>query len=87
MTNQSPVCQSCAMPLVKPEDFGTEANSNKSEDYCCHCYAGGKFTYESTLEQAVENNIPWWRDGCANDDEARARIMEVFPKLKRWAKA
>lgn len=78
-------CQSCFMPLVKPEDFGTETGGGKSTDYCCHCYADGKFSDESTLAEAVEANIPWWRDGCANDDEARARIMEVFPKLKRWA--
>lgn len=81
-------CQSCYMEMVKPEDFGTESCGGASEDYCTHCYQGGKFTGESTLEEAVENNIPWWKeDGDKSDDEARARIMAVFPTLKRWKTA
>lgn len=80
-------CQSCAMPMTKPEDFGTEADGSKSSDYCCHCYQNGKFTWGNTLEEAVEENIRFWRkDGDKSDDEARARIMGVFPKLKRWVK-
>ncbi|MCL2171420.1 MAG: zinc ribbon domain-containing protein [Defluviitaleaceae bacterium] len=80
-------CQSCAMPMDAPDKFGQDADGAKNEDYCCHCWVNGKFNSEYTLEQAVENNIPWWReDGDKSDDEARARIMEVFPKLKRWAK-
>jgi hypothetical protein len=73
------------MPLREAKDHGTNADGGTNNDYCCHCYAKGEFTYESTLEQAVEDNIPWWREGCKNDDEARALIMQVFPKLKRWA--
>ncbi|MDD4496257.1 MAG: zinc ribbon domain-containing protein [Eubacteriales bacterium] len=79
-------CQSCAMPMTETDKFGTEANESKSLDYCCYCYSDGDFTTKQTLEEAVEGNIQFWRDGCNNDDEARTRIMEVFPKLKRWAK-
>ncbi|MCL2212666.1 MAG: zinc ribbon domain-containing protein [Oscillospiraceae bacterium] len=86
MTTETSICQSCAMPMVEPKDFGTQADGGLSEDYCVHCWQGGRFTGDSTLEQAVEANIPWWRDGCKNDDEARAKIMEVFPNLKRWKK-
>ena len=83
---QEKICQSCAMPMEKPENFGTEANGKPSADYCCYCYEKGKFTTEQTLEQAVESNIEFWLEECGNDhDKARARIMEVFPKLKRWA--
>ena len=79
-------CQSCYMPMTKPEKFGTEANGNPSLDYCCYCYANGDFTTKQTLEEAVEGNIQFWRkEGDKTDDEARARIWEVFPKLKRWA--
>ena len=74
------------MPMTTPEKFGTEADGTPSADYCCYCYADGDFTTKQTLEEAVEGNIQFWRDGCKNDGEARARIMEVFPKLKRWAK-
>ena len=78
-------CQSCYMPLAKPEDFGTEAGGSPSQDYCCHCYKGGGFTDTWSLEQAVEGNIEFWREeGDENDDAARGRIMAVFPTLKRW---
>jgi len=85
--NEAPLCQSCAMPMDAPDKFGLEADGRQNEDYCCHCWKKGKFAYDSTLEQAVENNIPWWKSEDESDDVARARIMEVFPKLKRWAKA
>ncbi|MCL2406878.1 MAG: zinc ribbon domain-containing protein [Defluviitaleaceae bacterium] len=85
--NNVPECQSCAMPMDAADKFGQNEDGNQNEDYCCHCFVNGKFAYDSTFEQAVENNIPWWRvDGDESDDAARARIMEVFPKLKRWKK-
>ena len=80
-------CQSCYMPMVKPEDFGTEADGSASGDYCCHCYQNGEFAWGTTIEEAVEENIQFWREeGDKSDDEARARILAVFPKLARWAK-
>jgi AraC family transcriptional regulator len=82
---QAPLCQSCAMPMDAPEKFGTEADGSQNADYCCHCWKKGKFAYTSTLAQAVESNIPWWKEDGESDDDARAKIMEVFPTLKRWA--
>ena len=70
------------------EKFGSEKDGSQNKDYCCHCWKNGKFTYNSTFEQAVESNIPWWKEeGDTDDDAARARIMEVFPTLKRWKEA
>ena len=77
-------CQSCYMPMDEAEKFGTETDGSKSEDYCVHCYGNGEFKWEATLEQAVESNIPWWKDEDESDDVARERIMAVFPTLKRW---
>ena len=39
-----PFCQSCAMPLGTPEDFGTDAHRYRVNDYCRHCYTNGAFT-------------------------------------------
>ena len=86
MEKSIPNCQSCYMPMGKPEDFGTESCGGPSQDYCVHCYQKGQFTDNQNFAEAVESNIPFWKeDGDKSDDEARARIMEVFPKLKRWA--
>jgi len=80
-------CQSCYMPMTRPEDFGTEKDGSPSVDYCCHCYQDGIFTWGTTLEEAVEENIRFWRkESDKSDDEARVRIRSIFPKLKRWAK-
>lgn len=77
-------CQSCYMPMDTEEKFGTTADGGKCEDYCVHCYGNGAFKWEATLDEAVESNIPWWKEAHESDDVARARIMEVFPNLKRW---
>ena len=80
-------CQSCFMEMDADDKFGTEADGSKNLDYCCYCYADGDFTTKQTLEEAVEGNIQFWReDGDTSDDQARDRIKEVFPKLKRWMK-
>jgi len=77
-------CQSCYMPMNADKDFGTEKGGTPSENYCCHCYADGAFTSEMTYEEAVEANIPFWRTEGKTDDDARAAIQSVFPKLMRW---
>ena len=41
------ICQSCGMPLEKEDDFGTNANGSKSEEYCFHARA------YSTVEVSV----------------------------------
>ena len=80
-------CQSCYMPMDTADKFGTESNGKPSEDYCCHCYQNGDFVYKQTFEEAVEGNIPWWKaEGDKSDDEARQRILQIFPTLKRWKK-
>jgi len=65
----------------------TEADSGLNRDYYCHCYKDGDFCWGTTLDEFVEENLSFWHeDGDKSDDEACTRIMEVFPKLKRWAK-
>ena len=78
-------CQSCYMEMKEDKDFRTEAGGGASTDYCHYCYADGEFTTKQTLAEAVEGNIQFWReDSDKSDDEARARIREIFPTLKRW---
>ncbi len=38
------ICQSCAMPIHKPEHFGTDQHGKKSEEYCKYCFQLGNFT-------------------------------------------
>ena len=80
-------CQSCAMPLEKPEDFGTERDGSKNVDYCQYCYKDGAFTSEETMEGMIEACVPFTLEAGVfpTAEAARAAMMETFPKLKRWA--
>jgi hypothetical protein len=37
-----PHCMSCNMPMKKEDDFGTNADGTKNEEYCCHCLVNGE---------------------------------------------
>ena len=79
-------CQSCSMPMEKPDDFGTNIDNSKNKEYCCHCYQDGKFTEPGiTMEQMIEKcagtmkqmNLPKALIG---------QTKTVIPTLKRWKK-
>jgi hypothetical protein len=84
---KGPYCQSCGMPLSKDEKSGgTEADGRKSNQYCSHCYADGKFTDpDLTADQMVEKvrgkmkemHIPGF---LANS------FTKNIPMLGRWVK-
>ena len=83
---KAPICQSCAMPLQKDEDFGRNADGSRNEEYCHFCFDDGRFTEPGiTLEQKIEKVV-----GIAvsqlNMTESQAREManSIIPKLKRW---
>ena len=83
---QGPFCQSCAMPLDAPDDFGTNADGSRSEEFCAHCYQNGSFTQpDATLEGMIEfcAGIMAERMGMKRED-ARARLSQFMPKLRRW---
>ena len=80
------VCQSCGMPMQKDEDFGTEQDGGKNEDYCIYCYKDGAFTADLTMDEMIDfcaGNVDDW-DVKITKEEAVAMMRENFPKLKRW---
>ena len=82
------ICQSCASPLSKQEDFGTEADGSKSSDYCCACYENGSLYGENDMkmDNMIEICVPYTVTAGKYKDayEARTALQELFPKLKRW---
>ncbi|MBR9705811.1 transcriptional regulator [Candidatus Pacearchaeota archaeon] len=84
--NKRIICQSCAMPLKKSEDFGTENDESKSKDFCHFCYKDGKFTDEGiTLNEKVDQlvDIAISKLGLS-EDLARTMAKTKLPTLKRW---
>jgi len=78
------VCQSCAMPMPKSEDFGTKADGSESEEYCHFCFQNGKFTEPNiTIEQMMEKCAGIMKQ--MNTPEAQIEKTKTFiPMLKRW---
>ncbi|MFA5794075.1 MAG: zinc ribbon domain-containing protein [Candidatus Brocadiia bacterium] len=83
-----PVCQSCAMPMARPEDFGTNTDKTPCQDYCNLCYQNGAFMGpDMTCDQMIDlctgvlckkMNMP--------EPQARDMMKNCIPKLKRWQK-
>ena len=88
MENMMKFCQSCAMPLSKPEDHGTNADNSKSDDYCTHCYQNGEFTSEMTMEKMIEFCAPYMAQANEgmSEEQAKEQMQKFFPELKRWKK-
>ena len=86
---KGPFCQSCAMPLERPEDFGTDKSGARVNDFCHYCFADGAFTapgisMDTMLEKCVGEMI---RQGVMPEAQARALMSDVLPRLKRWRPA
>lgn len=84
--SQGQFCQSCAMPMAKPEDFGTNVDGSQNEEYCQYCFQGGKFTApDMTMDQMIEKCIGIMKQ--MKMPEARIEQAKTFiPMLKRWKK-
>ena len=80
-------CQSCGMPLRKEQDFDTNADGSKSNEYCFHCFQKGKFLDEGiSLQEKIDKNIKFAIQMGMSEDKARKMASSVLPKLKRWKK-
>lgn len=81
---QGQFCQSCAMPMQKPEDFGTDAGGSKSAEYCRYCFQNGRFTEpDMTVEQMIEKCAAIMKQ--MNIPAEQIKQTEKFiPMLKRW---
>lgn len=85
---QGPFCQSCGMPLAKPEDFGTAREGFRVNDYCQFCFVDGVFRNPSIsmnemadlcTHQLAKKGMP--------EKNARALMTRTLPLLKRWRTA
>lgn len=82
---QSPMCQSCGMPLKEDKDFGTNKDSSKSEEYCFHCFQKGSFLDEGiSLQEKIEKNVKFGIQMGMSEEEARKMCNDILPDLKRW---
>ena len=85
--NNIPVCQSCGMPMNKPESFGTNSDHSQNKEYCRFCFKDGNFTDAGiTMEQKIEKNIQIAKQMGMPEEKAKQMAHSVIPTLKRWRK-
>jgi len=80
------ICQSCAMPLENPEQFGTNADGSVNQDYCIYCYKDGKFIDDVSMEEYIDMCSQYGEQAWMTNEKMRAYCTERFPTLKRWKK-
>ena len=78
------ICQSCSMPLTDSNEFGTNKDSSKNEDYCIYCYKDGEFIDDVSLEEYIEMNVSFYEQAEMTEEQMREHCESVFPALKRW---
>lgn len=77
-------CQSCSMPMGKPEEFGTEKDGSRSMEYCNYCYQNGKFTEpDLTMDQMIEKCSSYMEQTHMPESEI-LKVGQIIPTLKRW---
>jgi hypothetical protein len=75
------------MPLRKGEDFGTNADGGKSNEYCFHCFQNSRFLDEGvTLQEKIEKNVRFAVQMGIPEFEAGKMASSVLSKMKRWRK-
>ena len=80
------VCQSCAMPLVCPEDYGTNADGSPSGEFCDYCYRDGGYT---APDMTSERMADFLRDFMIREHELDRALADSAARmsvtgLKRW---
>jgi hypothetical protein len=81
------ICQSCGMPLQNEEDFGTNENGSKNNEFCHFCFQNGRFTDEGiTMDEKIEKNINIAMNMGLSEDKAKEMANNTIPNLRRWKK-
>lgn len=78
------ICQSCAMPLEKEEDYGTNRDGSINEDFCVHCFKDGEFTEDITLEEAIADSVNYAEMAGMTKEAMLEMQSKLLPTLKRW---
>ena len=81
---ENKICQCCGMPLTE-EIMSRNEDGSINENYCQWCYVDGKFTYHS-MDELIEACLPYMLKQGFKEEQARAYMKEMLPKLDYWKK-
>ncbi|AZH28956.1 MULTISPECIES: zinc ribbon domain-containing protein [Paenibacillus] len=78
-------CQSCGMPLENEDQYGTDAQHHKTDEYCKYCYKEGAFVQpDLTMEGMIQQCVPILVEEGMQAEEATSMLRNYLPHLKRW---
>ena len=77
-------CQSCSMPLNRPEMAGTEKDGTPSKDYCRYCYQNGEFTTPSMTLEEMKVLVEKEMEKRHISVDLIQQAVVSLPYLKRW---
>jgi hypothetical protein len=84
MKPQGSICQSCSMPMVKKEDFGTNADGSQNNEYCTYCFQNGNFAQPgATMKQVIEKSVEAMKQ-MKMPETLIEQTRKTIPTLKRW---
>jgi predicted transcriptional regulator YdeE len=79
------VCQSCGMPLEDEDQYGTDAQHGKTDEYCKYCYEGGAFVQpDLTMDEMIRQCVSILAEEGMQGEEAASMMHSYLPNLKRW---
>lgn len=82
---KGPYCQSCGMPLRRPEVYGTNADGSASTEFCKFCYQNGTYTQPNiTMEQMIEKVADIMARRGHDRAESKRKASTYIVRLKRW---
>jgi len=77
-------CQSCAMPLVNTDDYGTNIDGTKNIEYCKYCYQNGHFIEpEITVREMITKTTEVMKEMHIPAEQIE-ETRKFIPMLKRW---
>ena len=78
-------CQSCGMPLKRDEQGGgTNADGTRSDRYCSHCFAGGRFTLPDITVQEMQTRVRDKLREFGFPGFLAGIFTRRIPSLERW---
>lgn len=77
-------CQSCSMPLDKPELLGTEKDGSKSKQYCAYCYQDGPFINPDMTLPEMKTLVKEQMKKMKIETGIIDMSVNSLPDLKRW---
>jgi hypothetical protein len=73
------------MIIDDPEDYATESDGSKNDEYCLHCYKKGKFTFNGSFEDFLEKQVDISaRMLGMSPADAEFEARRKLPTLNRW---